>query len=481
MKVNKKISTLIKTVFVVLALTAGLSAVKPSTAFAIHCCPEDRTAGSSAAQPSGRRCGCSRCCGHIGQCSSMCACTSTNETGQPSDPSTTLGHITKTFSDHRTWLVDVIFQDSAPGNPEGLLAAMQLMTNQLTSIGMQQVHAIGMFFDAKHQLETQRIFQKMTAEAHIRYKVSDALCLVGTNTRGLASSSRLSDLATATIAKRSVDRLLLNGDSISTDGLVSDKASRLANYILKYCNPRDNAGNLRSLCMKGDASRDPLDMNRDINYAATLSIPLTLDIDFSATDTENPSKDEEAVFALINNLVGHEVNEIIPNDDLVTDDNSQIHLQGYLALMDSRALAAKKSVAINAIASAAGLKAKGPEGVDPYMYAIIGHLGTGLTPVQIEEMLGNNLSYHARMEVLTKIANQDVDSITALMENPDNVARRDVALLALELIQKSDTRRIFNRTEMTAAMMLETALMREQERLTGLIKPNAGSNASGAF
>lgn len=468
MNVNKKIYTLIKTCFVVLALTVSFSVVKPSTALAIHCCSE-------------AKCGCSRCCGHIGKCSSLCTCTSTNETGKPSNPSTTLGHITKQFTDHRTWLVDTIFKDSAPGNPEGLLAAMQLMTNQLTTIGMQQVQAIGMFFDAKHQLETQRIFQVMTAEAHRKYQVSDALCLIGTNTRGLAASARLSDLATATIAKRSVDRLLLNGDAISTDGLLSDKASRLADFILKYCNPKDNAGNLKSLCMKGDSSRDPLDMNRDIDYAGTLSSPLTLDIDFSATDADNPSKDEEAVFALMANLIGHEVNQVIPDDDLVTKDNSQLHLQGYLALMDSRAFAAKKSVAINALASAAGLKAKGPEGVDPYMYAIIEQLGTSLTPVQIEEMLGNNMSYHARMEVLTKIANQDVDSITALMENPDNVARRDVALLALELIQKSDTRRIFNRTEMTAAMMLETALMREQERLTGLIKPSSGSNRSGAF
>ncbi|NCO03713.1 MAG: hypothetical protein GW903_05940 [Alphaproteobacteria bacterium] len=468
MSVNRKIHTVIKTVFVILALTAGFSAMKPSIAFAVHCCSEGR-------------CGCSRCCGHIGKCSSLCTCTSTNETGKPSNPSTTLGHITKKFSDHRTWLVDVILKDSAPGNPEGLFAAMQLMTNQLTVIGMQQVQAIGMFFDAKHQLETQRIFQVMTAQAHRKYQISEALCLVGTNTRGLAASSRLSDLATATIAKRSVDRLLLNGDLISTDGPLSDKASRLADYILKYCNPKDNGGNLKSLCMKGDSLRDPLDMNRDIDYAGTLASPLTLDIDFSSTDPDNPSKDEEAVFALMSNLIGHEVNQPISEPNLVTDDNTQIYSQGYLALMDSRALAAKKSVAINALASAAGIKAKGPEGVDPYMYAIIEQLGTSLTPAQIEEMLGRNMSYHARMEVLTKIANQDVDSITSLMENPDNVARRDVALLALELIQKSDTRRIFNRTEMTAAMMLETALMREQERLTGIIKPTTGSNRSGAF
>jgi len=40
------------------------------------------------------------------------------------------------------------------------------MTNQLTATSMQQVQIIGSFFDAKHQLETQRMFQQMTAEAH---------------------------------------------------------------------------------------------------------------------------------------------------------------------------------------------------------------------------------------------------------------------------------------------------------------------------
>jgi hypothetical protein len=47
---------------------------------------------------------------------------------------------------------------------------MAAMTKQMTTVGLQATKVIGTFFDAKHQLETQRLFQTLMAEAHKDYQ-----------------------------------------------------------------------------------------------------------------------------------------------------------------------------------------------------------------------------------------------------------------------------------------------------------------------
>lgn len=464
---KQKLYLALKSAFVVIVLTGCFTIVTPSfsnTAYALHCCPPGR-------------CSCSRCCGHVGRCSSACTCVSSNETGTPSDPSTTMGHITKSFQDHKQWLINVIFLDGTPGNPQGLLAAMQLMTNQLTSIGMQQVQAVGMFFDAKHQLETQRIFQTMVAEAHRDYQPSEALCEVGSLTQSLASSSQIRELSSNAISRRGLDRLILSGDSSGENGIVSDKSSRLVQFIMDFCDPNDNAGNLSLLCQRGN--HVALMYNKDINFTQTVSAPLTLDLDFTNTDTEQPSDDEKAYFALVNNLFGHELQRKLSEDDLSTRDGRQLMVSGYEAFMDARALTAKRSVAINSIASIGALKAKGTSEAQPFIYAVLKELGTNLTSADLEEILGDKPSYYAQMEVLTKIANQNTDVITELMDKPANVARKDVALLAVELMQKRDTYRSLLRSEAVIATMLETALIEEQNLIQNVVAPTSNSPKAG--
>ena len=147
--------------------------------------------------------------------------------------------------------------------------------------------------------------------------------------------------------------------------------------------------------------------------------------------------------------------------------------------MDARALTAKRSVAINSLASIGALKARGTPESQPFVYAILDELGTGFSPAEIREILGDQPSYYAQMEVLTKIANQNPDVITDLMDKPANVARKDVALLAVELMQKRDTYRSLLRSEAVIATMLETALMEEQERLENIISPDSANVKSG--
>jgi hypothetical protein len=48
------------------------------------------------------------------------------------------------------------------------------MTEQLSAVAMQQMEIIGTFLDAKQQLETQRLFQEMAAQAQKDYTPSEA-------------------------------------------------------------------------------------------------------------------------------------------------------------------------------------------------------------------------------------------------------------------------------------------------------------------
>ena len=89
--------------------------------------------------------------------------------------------IAQEFNEHRTWLTN----DFAIAH---VIPALQLFTEQMTAVSLQQAMAIGSFFDAKHQLESQRLFQELQLQAHKDYQPSTSFCAFGTNVRSLAHS-----------------------------------------------------------------------------------------------------------------------------------------------------------------------------------------------------------------------------------------------------------------------------------------------------
>ena len=91
------------------------------------------------------------------------------------------------------------------------------MVSQFTAGAMQQVLMIGQYFDAKHQLETQRLFQEMMADAHQDYMPSEGVCEIGTGTKSLAASERKTTLAHAAFTQRLLNRQLLRGDTSARD------------------------------------------------------------------------------------------------------------------------------------------------------------------------------------------------------------------------------------------------------------------------
>lgn len=362
-------------------------------------------------------------------------------------------HVTSEFEQHRNWLVSSFFVDN-------IAPAMALMSSQLITTGMQQVQAIGGFFDAKHQLETQRLFQTLTAEAHKDYHPSVGLCEFGTNIRSLTVSEKRSDLSHSAIASRLMTRQLLNGDGVSSGTSSVDRASRLQMFINKFCNKNDQDGALSDLCK--DSGKYPNQINMDIDYTNTLDSKLTLHLNFNNDDDSAPSVDEENLFALSSNLFANEVLPAISDELLVdADGNPTSKVNNLVAL---RSIAAKRSVAENSFAAIAALKTEGDTQSAPFLKAILKE--AGVDPTDIEARLGEKPSYYAQMEVLTKDIYQNPNFYSNLYDKPANIERKSTALLSLELMQDRDIYDSLIRSEAILATLVEVMIQKEHERVT---------------
>ena len=337
---------------------------------------------------------------------------------------------------------------------------MMLMSEQLTTAGMQQVQVIGSFFDAKHQLETQRLFQQLTAKAHKDYHPSESLCAIGTNVRSLAASERRSNLTHTAFANRMMQRQLSHGDSISTIGGESDRRSRLKLFIEKFCNKTDHAEGLQLICKNGGNNKEQINM--DVNYTNAVENKLTLEIDFTEEGKDDTTADEENVFALSANLFGNEILPILDESLLVSSDDNPSALADYY--LDIRAVAAKRSVAQNSFAAITALKAEGDTESAPFLKAILAE--AGVEPSEVEDRLGEKPSYFAQMEVMTKDLYQNPSFYANLYDKPVNIERKGAALQAIELMQDRDLYRSLLRSEAILATLLETLTRKEHDRIS---------------
>lgn len=402
------------------------------------------------------KCGCNNL---IKDCQDTCIEVSNKETGSPDDENSSIGHVTNEFKKHKLWMNEFFFGNNDRNRSAGLLAAMQLMTTQLTTNAMMQVQAIGKFFDAKHQLETQRLFQILTLRAHKDYHPSEELCEVGTLTRSLAGSNRNTNTTSQLLAKQAINRQVLTADKIAYKGVASDSNNRLVNFIQNFCNKNDNNGNLNLLCLKGNPK--PTQVNRDINYASTIGSTTTLDIDFA--NNISSTDDEKAVIALSQNLFAHRVLPFISSNKLVRRDGTPSTKGAANAYLNARAVMAKRSVAINSFSAIAALKTKGAPESAPFIYSLLKEMGgNDLTAKEIQNEIGDRPSYDAQMDVLTKKLYQRPEFYSELYDKPANVMRKNVALQAATLMQKRDLYQSYLRSEMTLAVMLETLLIKEQ-------------------
>ena len=92
-----------------------------------------------------------------------------------------------------------------------------------------------------------------------------------------------------------------------------------------------------------------------------------------------------------------------------------------------------------------------------YMEFILQELG--VTAAEATMLLGENPSYYAQMEILTKKIYQNPSFYINLYDKPANVERKDVAMQAIKLMQKFDILKSFLRGEASVSILLELAVI----------------------
>ncbi|MCB1563421.1 MAG: hypothetical protein KDJ75_07600 [Alphaproteobacteria bacterium] len=377
-------------------------------------------------------------------------------------------HVSNEFTNHREWLTDTFFKDN-------ILAALQLFTEQMSAVAMQQVQIIGAFFDAKHQLETQRLFQELQLQAHRDYQPSEDFCWFGTNVRSMAHSESFSRFTALALSQRQIARHLGTNNMSGAAKRDHDKENRWTQFADHYCDQHDN--NWKSsvtdsgLTLACNRTPSPLKerMNSDIDYTRMIENRRTLDVD--VTNTWSNTGDELGVMSLGNNLYGH---NILTRDIDAESLKNKEYQHLYLAL---RAVQAKRSVAENSFNAIAGMRAVGTSapwvgavppatgGNDSWKYlgAVLTELG--IPEREVAEYLGDPAygpevypSYYAQLEVLAKKIYQNPDFYANLYDKPANVARKSVALKAIDLMLDRAIYESQLRQEMAMSVLLSSRL-----------------------
>lgn len=327
--------------------------------------------------------------------------------------------------------------------------------------------SIGALMDGQSFNQSLLALQKQNVDSLQSEAVSDQICRFGTLSRSLANSDDRARLVQQGLSTRMQHRQLLkiNMSSGSADtanrelGRSADKADRWAQFKSRFCDPSDSNAALANLCTAtSDANH-----NRDIDISRSLDVPLTLDINF--TNNAAPATvDEQNIFALSSNLYANDLalnlgksdfNQI-KNEDSTKSDNR------LEKLFDWRSAIAKRSVAQNSFAAIAGMKAAGSGASANYMREIIRELGL-TTPEDLTASLGDNPSYYAQMEVLTRKLYQSPKFYANLMDSPANVGRQQTAMGGIELMQDRDIYESLRRSEMLMSSILEIYVLREQD------------------
>lgn len=360
------------------------------------------------------------------------------------------------------------------------LRALAELTNFLSSFGMYQVEIVGTFFDAKSQLETRRLFFELQAEAHKDYHPSDDFCWFGTSSRSLASSDSRARLNMLAMSEHSLGRQLGYRGAAAAQGVQADKNSRWQKFVNTYCDPKDNswegAGTGLDLACDRDGfgasvATGALDLgrvNRDVDYTRLIDAPRTLDVDFSAGSTA-VTENSEDILAMASNLYGHNVpSRALSKKKITTPAAKKLY-------MDLRSVVAKRNVAESSFNAIVSMKSAGTNGdasatsqpdVGAYMAAIIKDLmPTGTPDDEIYAILGENPSYYAQLEVLSKKIYQNPDFIANLYDTPANVKRKSVAMKAIGLMLDRALFESELRQEMILSVMLSSELGRNVSTL----------------
>ena len=323
--------------------------------------------------------------------------------------------------------------------------ALMMWTNEISNAAMTEMFAVGAFFDAKHQLETQRLLQMKTVDAWRDYKPDVEMCTIGTAARGLGQTSRTGELTAFALSQQQIDRLTNVRNASAASGGDTDNEARIRLLKTRFCDARDGGGSMGlSVCNPATGVEG---RNRDVDFNTTVMEPMTINVNL--TDGGPATGPEKDLFGLSSNLYAHRTFPPFP-DHLLNAERGQSYL------LDQRAIAAKRSVAMHSFGSIVGMKTAG-SGASAnnakYIQAIYEQLGAPAADAQ--SLVGANPSYYAQMEALTKSIYQKPGFYTNLYDAPANVERKSAAIRALRLIQDMDKFNSVLRSEQSLSVLLE--------------------------
>lgn len=358
------------------------------------------------------------------------------------------------MTQHKFWTLENFFKNE-------VLPNMMKMATQITAAGMDQMRIVGVLFDAKQILETNRTVQELQVQANKDYQPSESFCWFGTNTRSLAESENRSRYTQEALSQIQLSRQLgTSGVGSAEDGEDMDGRWRL--FQTAYCDPKDNnwfgAGSgLQSAC--GNGAVDPLRRNRDIDFTGLIETPRTLLVDFE--EAASLDENEVDVIALASNLYGHRTPARKLEGAASVDSGAQPF---YLQL---RSVMAKRAVAQESYNAIVGLKgtSEGEGNTAPFLSAIA--RDAGLDPGDVEQYLGsdsalgNYPSTYAQLEVLSQKMFQNPKFFVTLYDKPANIERKKAALNAIELMLDRYLFESELRQEMLLSVLLNSSGKRE--------------------
>lgn len=332
--------------------------------------------------------------------------------------------------------------------------AFRMMAEQMSNIMIQQIHILGTFFDAKHQLETQRLFATTAAIAHRDYHPSEQICGFGTLARGTAVSKYQIEQNAQAMNAILQKRELLNANVSSAWGPFADSMSRMAQFKTIYCDVNDNNKDFPdNFCNSGASTRK----HKDIDYRRTLESHLTLDLDF--TDGGAVTADEEDILALAKNLYSHETMPSIQK-------GSMVPYGTFRELHNTRMLSAVRSVARHSYTTLAAMRASGSGLSADQLRQVMQNIG--VPAADVNALIGANPSYFAQMDIMTQKMFQDPSFMINLYNGPANVARMGVVLQGIRIMADRDKLDASLRREMLISMILEMKIRERQEKIRNL-------------
>lgn len=366
--------------------------------------------------------------------------------------------------------------------------ALQDMSNQFVAVMMQYVLSIGQILDAKMVLQTQTLFQKLSAQAHKdfapsgyepdpanpssapkNYLDTGQMCVFGSFTKTMANAEETSRFNTLAINKSLMDQYggtnKLGNPMLNQTA--SDMQSRIKAFREIYCDPQDFNNGLEYMCQHDPVintimsnekigGQDGNRLNNDIDYVRVIDTPMTLKVNFTDGElTQTGSNPSDEIYSYEADIIAMAKNLYWPSSFIgVPSVQLKKEFSDYL---NARHIITIQNIAHNSFAHIVGMKSESvspiPESGPSFMKSFMRDFG--LTDTEIEDIMGTHPSYWAQMDMLTKKLYQNPNFYVNLYDKPANVKRISASMEAIKLMQMRDWFESNLRREMMMSALLE--------------------------